>query len=70
MPIYEYRCDTCGESFELLRSMSLSDADAPCPKCGAPAKKKLSVFACSLRGPSGSSTAGAASCPAIGPGGT
>ena len=67
MPIYEYRCDKCGAAFELLRSMSQSDSDAPCPECGAPAKKKLSVFACVVKGSPGTS---GQSCPAMGPGGT
>ncbi len=67
MAIYEYRCTKCGATFELMRSMSHSDNDAPCPECGAPAEKKLSVFACSVKGSSGSSAQG---CPAMGPGGT
>jgi len=67
MPIYEYRCEKCGESFELLRSMSLSDADAPCPRCGTPSKKKFSVFACTVKGSPASS---GGSCPAMSPGGT
>ncbi len=67
MPIYEYLCSGCGHVFELLRSMSLSDSNALCPECGAPAEKKLSVFACSVKGSTGSSGAG---CPAMSPGGT
>ena len=67
MPIYEYLCDKCGASFELLRSMSLSDSDASCPECGASAKKKLSVFACAVKG---TPSASGQSCPAMGPGGT
>ena len=45
MPIYEYRCDTCGERFEkLIRSYQ---ADAPaCPSCGAArVTMQLSTFA-------------------------
>ena len=40
MPIYGYRCSSCGHEFEVLQRMS----DAPlteCPKCGGELKKKL-----------------------------
>ena len=45
MPIYEYRCQDCGTSFEkLVRS---SDTGGPlCPSCGtAHLKQEFSVFA-------------------------
>jgi len=40
MPIYEYRCEECGEELEKLQRMS----DEPlrdCPSCGKPALKRL-----------------------------
>jgi len=40
MPIYEYRCESCGHDMEVLQKMS----DEPltvCPECGKPALKKL-----------------------------
>ncbi|PWV60571.1 FmdB family zinc ribbon protein [Plasticicumulans acidivorans] len=40
MPIYEYRCDSCGHEFEAMQKM----ADAPlseCPECHQPQLKKL-----------------------------
>ena len=40
MPIYQYRCEACNESFELLRKFS----DPPllvCPHCQAEALRKL-----------------------------
>ena len=40
MPIYEYRCDSCGHQQEFLQKVS----DAPltvCPECGKPAFKQL-----------------------------
>ncbi len=40
MPIYEYRCDSCGEQLEKLQKVS----DEPlkdCPACGQPALKRL-----------------------------
>jgi putative FmdB family regulatory protein len=44
MPLYEYRCDDCGEEFELIRSVS-DTSEVRCPTCDAPASKKLSLFA-------------------------
>ncbi len=46
MPIYEYICTECGSKFELLRPLSQSGEDVPCPKCQKPARRKLSAFAC------------------------
>lgn len=40
MPIYEYRCDSCGHQKEHLQKMS----DAPltvCPSCGSESYSKL-----------------------------
>ena len=40
MPIYEYRCGSCGHELDVLQKM----ADAPlsdCPECGASALKRL-----------------------------
>ena len=40
MPIYEYRCQSCGHQQEFLRKVS----DAPlttCPQCGKPSLTKL-----------------------------
>jgi putative FmdB family regulatory protein len=34
MPIYEYRCQTCGQQFDkLVRSLSQSAQEMTCPKC-------------------------------------
>ena len=44
MPLYEYKCDDCGEEFEVIRSASDTDPE-PCPACGKPAEKQFSVFA-------------------------
>lgn len=40
MPIYEYRCEACAHTFEVLQKMS----DEPlkkCPECGVMQLKKL-----------------------------
>ena len=34
MPVYEYRCRTCGDTFERLRPVTDADAPAGCG-CGA-----------------------------------
>jgi len=35
MPIYEYRCKSCGEEFEQFRSIQDGDSGVKCPKCGS-----------------------------------
>jgi putative FmdB family regulatory protein len=40
MPIYQYRCESCGEALEKMQKL----ADAPltdCPACGRPTLKKV-----------------------------
>lgn len=39
MPIYEYRCDACGEEFEEL--VFGNDSSVKCPKCGSDRTGKL-----------------------------
>ena len=45
MALYEYRCDPCGNEFEVSRPMSQASEPAQCPKCGSPARKLVSGFA-------------------------
>lgn len=46
MPVYEYRCDTCGATFEMLRRMQDADRDLNCPECRSEeVKRQLSTFA-------------------------
>lgn len=46
MPIYEYECTSCGDRFELRRSIAASDEEIKCPKCQAgPPRRLLSTFA-------------------------
>jgi len=45
MPIYEYKCQKCGNKFELLQNMSATNEGVACPKCGTPKPvKQLSLF--------------------------
>jgi putative FmdB family regulatory protein len=50
MPLYEYRCESCGHQFEVIQKFS--DAlIAVCPKCGAgPVVKLLSSPAIQFKG--------------------
>ncbi|WP_047122057.1 FmdB family zinc ribbon protein [Streptomyces leeuwenhoekii] len=61
MPRYEYRCRSCGDTFELSRPMADSSAPAACPAGHDDTVKLLSTVAVG-----GSSSA---SAPAPGPGG-
>ncbi|MET9374793.1 zinc ribbon domain-containing protein [Streptomyces sp. NPDC002992] len=45
MPRYEYRCRTCGDSFELSRPMAESSAPAACPAGHDDTVKLLSAVA-------------------------
>lgn len=46
MPLYEYRCDKCGQEFEMNLRFSEADKLPACPKCKKPnAKKKISKVA-------------------------
>ena len=40
MPIYDYRCDSCGYEFEELRSFSDDDPEE-CPECGEDSVRRL-----------------------------
>jgi len=39
VPIYEFKCDACGERFEEL--VAASAGAAPCPACGSTATRRL-----------------------------
>ncbi len=40
MPIYEYRCEACGQALEVMQKLS-DEALKDCPSCSRPALKKL-----------------------------
>jgi putative FmdB family regulatory protein len=63
MPIYEYRCKSCQQSFETLRGFSQKDELTPCPMCGTPTKTRLlSLTAATSHGESCGWDAGANAC--------
>ncbi|MDA8018912.1 MAG: zinc ribbon domain-containing protein [Thermoanaerobaculia bacterium] len=48
MPLYEYRCQECGELFEILQTVDADARGVRCPACGTQrAKRQLSTFAAS-----------------------
>jgi putative FmdB family regulatory protein len=34
MPVYEYKCCTCGETFDVVAPFAEREAKAVCPACG------------------------------------
>ncbi|MBN2624265.1 MAG: zinc ribbon domain-containing protein [Acidimicrobiales bacterium] len=45
MPLYDFRCRTCGDTFEVRRSMADAGAPAPCPAGHADTVKLMSLVA-------------------------
>ncbi len=46
MPLYEYRCESCGHRFETLQQVGAGAADVSCPRCAAGrVARELSTFA-------------------------
>ncbi len=67
MPLYEFDCLKCGQSFEKLVRSAAAVAEVVCPTCGQPhVQKKVSVFASTSKD-GRSAWTGAAACA---PGGT
>jgi putative FmdB family regulatory protein len=49
VPLYEYKCEKCGERVEIIQRVS----DKPysiCPKCGGDMKKQISAPAIQFKG--------------------
>lgn len=46
MPLYEYQCKDCGESFEKMMRFTEADLIPLCPQCESPnTRKKISSVA-------------------------
>ncbi|MEN6531232.1 MAG: zinc ribbon domain-containing protein [Anaerolineaceae bacterium] len=44
MPLYEYVCQSCKQTFETLRSFSQADQPITCPSCGkTDARRQISL---------------------------
>jgi putative FmdB family regulatory protein len=44
VPIYEYRCEQCGVTFEKFYRSAAAAGEAACPSCGRPGRRLLSLF--------------------------
>lgn len=53
MPIYEYQCQQCDASFEMMRKMAQADESAPCPKCTSGKTRRLVSRVNAITGASG-----------------
>jgi putative FmdB family regulatory protein len=42
MPVYEFRCATCGKDVEVVRPMGETDPPGPCPECGGRLRRRWS----------------------------
>jgi putative FmdB family regulatory protein len=50
MPLYEYRCTSCGHRFEVLQPVGAGNETLTCPQCGlARPERQLSTFAASTK---------------------
>lgn len=49
MPLYEYRCDRCDETFEVMQKFS-EEPLATHDKCGGPVRRLISVPAIQFKG--------------------
>jgi len=65
MPIFEYRCRTCGHEFEEL--VGRADTEVACPVCEAATEKLFSSFAAAVGGSNSAPACGGGGCA---PGGT
>jgi len=70
MPYYEYRCEKCGEAFEVRATFKEKEAglDPECPKCRARRARQLVTAGLVLRGAKGESIPLASCSPSAGPG--
>ena len=49
MPIYEYHCEKCNETFEVFQKIN-DDPVSNCPKCNEKVKRLISNTSFSLKG--------------------
>lgn len=55
MPVYDYRCDDCGKTYDVYHKVREVAEDVLCPSCGSKNHKKLmSVTQMSMGSDSGS----------------
>ncbi len=62
MPLYEYRCTSCHQTFQRLQPMGATASGVSCPHCGSEqVTRMVSTFASSSTGAPSSSGAGCGS---------
>jgi putative FmdB family regulatory protein len=67
MPLYEYLCSDCSESFTLLQTVHVQPGETVCPKCGNGRVRRLfSTFAARMQGAGDPASGGGHACPANG----
>ncbi|KAF0110410.1 MAG: hypothetical protein FD147_1670 [Chloroflexi bacterium] len=63
MPIYEYRCNECGEAFEKIVRFTEADQIPACPRCeSVNTHKRISTIASFGTSPSGTLNSSSSSC--------
>jgi putative FmdB family regulatory protein len=69
MPLYEYRCPSCGHRFEVLQRMGEGGDGLLCPHCDAPRpERQLSTFAAAVGGSASSGSSAGCGAPGCGSG--
>jgi putative FmdB family regulatory protein len=48
MPLYEYYCEDCQETFEVLRSFSQADEPVVCGKCNSSHTRRAISLCCAV----------------------
>ena len=56
MPIYEYRCRKCNETFEVIQKVNEDNSDLRCPKCETDRPERLLSAFCAGSAKGGSSS--------------
>ena len=69
MPVYEYYCRPCDNSFEVLTPMGSMTQEAICPEAHEGAQKALSVFASVIKAEGCASPSPLPTAPCQAPGG-
>ncbi len=63
MPIYEFKCEKCGNVFEELKERTFEIKEVKCPRCGEQKARKLfSSFAASSKSKEEKVSTSASSC--------
>ncbi len=59
MPLYEYRCEQCGQQYESYKRLTGEKKDEKCPVCGGRAVKMgISLFTAKGSSPGSGSSCG------------